>query len=121
MTWNLLAGYAGLVSVGQQAFIGLGAYGVLWLAQHGVEPFLGLPIVVVFCAVVALPLWLLVFRLRGGYFAIATWVVAEVFTLLTIRSRPWAAAPARTCPGWTASARSSSAPTRTGRRSSSRS
>ncbi|MGD9925699.1 MAG: hypothetical protein AB7V13_30245, partial [Pseudorhodoplanes sp.] len=24
--WNLLAGYAGLVSVGQQAFVGLGAY-----------------------------------------------------------------------------------------------
>ena len=26
--WNLLAGYAGLVSIGQQAFIGLGAYGL---------------------------------------------------------------------------------------------
>ena len=28
--WNLLGGYAGLISVGQQAYIGLGAYG-LWL------------------------------------------------------------------------------------------
>jgi branched-chain amino acid transport system permease protein len=85
MTWNLLAGYAGLVSVGQQAYIGLGAYAVVWLAQRGVDPFVGLPIAAVFCAVVALPVSWLVFRLRGGYFAIGTWVVAEVFSLLTIR------------------------------------
>ncbi len=30
--WNALAGYGGLVSVGQQAFIGLGAYGTIYLA-----------------------------------------------------------------------------------------
>jgi len=85
MTWNLLAGYAGLVSVGQQAYIGVGAYAVLWLAQHGLEPFVALPVAAVFCAVVAMPLSWLVFRLRGGYFAIGTWVVAEVLSLLTIR------------------------------------
>jgi branched-chain amino acid transport system permease protein len=86
MTWNVLAGYAGLVSVGQQAYIGIGAYGVLWLAQHGIEPFLALPIAAVFCAVAAIPISLLVFRLRGGYFAIGTWAVAEVLSLLTVRS-----------------------------------
>jgi branched-chain amino acid transport system permease protein len=86
ITWNMLAGYAGLISVGQQAYIGLGAYAVLYLAQHGVEPFLALPIAAVFCAVAAIPISLLVFRLSGGYFAIGTWVVAEVLALLTIRS-----------------------------------
>jgi branched-chain amino acid transport system permease protein len=85
MTWNLLAGYAGLVSVGQQAYIGIGAYATLWFAQHGVEPFAALPIAAVCCAVAAIPLSWLVFRLRGGYFAIGTWVVAEVLALLTIR------------------------------------
>ena len=85
VTWNMLAGYAGLVSVGQQAYIGIGAYGVLWLAQHGVEPFLALPIAAVACAVLAVPISFLVFRLRGGYFAIGTWAVAEVLSLLTIR------------------------------------
>jgi len=85
MTWNLMAGYAGLVSVGQQAYVGLGAYAVLWMAQRGIEPFLALPIAAAFCAVVAIPVSWLVFRLRGGYFAIGTWVVAEVFALLTIR------------------------------------
>jgi ABC-type branched-subunit amino acid transport system permease subunit len=83
--WNLLAGYAGLVSVGQQAFVGLGAYFVLILAQHGTNPFLALPVAAVACGVVAVPLWLLVFRLRGGYFAIATWVVASACELVIIR------------------------------------
>lgn len=85
MTWNLLAGYAGLVSVGQQAYIGIGAYGVLFLAQHGLEPFFALPVAAAVCAVAAVPISWLVFRLRGGYFAIGTWVVAEVLMLLTIR------------------------------------
>jgi branched-chain amino acid transport system permease protein len=86
VTWNMLAGYAGLVSVGQQAYIGIGAYSVLYLAQHGFEPFVALPIAAVFCAVMAAPISLLVFRLRGGYFAIGTWAVAVVLSLLTIRS-----------------------------------
>ena len=34
--WNALAGYAGLVSVGQQAFFGLGAYFAIQLSDHGV-------------------------------------------------------------------------------------
>jgi branched-chain amino acid transport system permease protein len=80
--WNLLAGYAGLVSVGQQAFVGLGAYFVLILAIHGTEPFLGLPVAVIGCAVAALPLWWLVSRLRTGYFAIATWVLAATVMLI---------------------------------------
>lgn len=74
--WNLLAGYAGLVSVGQQAFIGLGAYFVLILAQHGTNPFAALPVAAVLCGAAGLVVWWLVSRLRGGYFAIATWVVA---------------------------------------------
>jgi branched-chain amino acid transport system permease protein len=83
--WNLLAGYAGLVSVGQQAFIGLGAYGVLILAQHGTNPFAALPVAAVACAVIGLPVWWLVARLRSGYFAIATWVIASTFELFISR------------------------------------
>lgn len=83
--WNLLAGYAGLVSVGQQAYIGLGAYIVLILAQNGVSPFLAIPLAAAGCAVAALPLSLLVFRLRNEYFAIGTWVVAEAAQLIAVR------------------------------------
>jgi ABC-type branched-subunit amino acid transport system permease subunit len=80
--WNLLAGYAGLVSVGQQAFVGLGAYFVLILALHGISPFAALPVAAVCCGVAALPLWWLVSRLRSGYFAIATWVLAATVMLI---------------------------------------
>jgi branched-chain amino acid transport system permease protein len=83
--WNLLAGYAGLVSVGQQAFVGLGAYFVLIIATHGISPFAGLPLAAVGCGVAALPLWWLLARLRSGYFAIASWVLATAILLIIER------------------------------------
>ena len=80
--WNLLAGYAGLVSVGQQAFVGLGAYFVLILNIHSISMFTALPVAAVGCGVAALPMWWLVSRLRSGYFAIATWVLATTVLLI---------------------------------------
>ncbi|MCK9908253.1 branched-chain amino acid ABC transporter permease [Microbacteriaceae bacterium K1510] len=81
--WNLLAGYAGLVSVGQQAFVGFGGYLLFALAMlFGVHPILAIFIAGPAAALIAVPLALLIFRLRGAYFAIGTWVVAEVFRLL---------------------------------------
>src|SRR5215470_12624319 len=80
--WNLLAGYAGVVSVGQQAFVGLGGYFVLILAINGISPFAALPVAVIGSGVAALPLWWLVSRLRSGYIAIATWVLAATVMLI---------------------------------------
>jgi branched-chain amino acid transport system permease protein len=85
--WNLLAGYAGLVSVGQQAYVGLGAYILFGLAMlAGVHPLAAIPIAGVFAAIIAVPVAALIFRLRGHYFAIGTWVVAEVFRLLAAQT-----------------------------------
>ncbi|MDB5509744.1 MAG: transporter permease [Hyphomicrobiales bacterium] len=80
--WNLLAGYAGLVSVGQQAFVGFGGY-VLFAAAmfYGVPPLLAIVLAGVVGALIALPMAPLLFRLHGAYFAIGTWVAAEVFRL----------------------------------------
>ncbi len=77
--WNLLGGYAGLISVGQQAYIGLGAYG-LWIIGDviGLHPFAAVLLAGLLAVAVALPVAPLIFRLRGGYFAIGTWVIAEV-------------------------------------------
>jgi branched-chain amino acid transport system permease protein len=81
--WNLLAGYAGLVSVGQQAYVGLGAYLLFGSTiLGGVHPLVAVPLTGLVAALVALPVAGLIFRLRGHYFAIGTWVVAEVFRLL---------------------------------------
>ena len=81
--WNLLAGYAGLASIGQQAFVGLGAYLLFGLAMlAGVAPLMAIPLAGLIAGVVAVPIALLIFRLKGAYFAIGTWVVAEVFRLL---------------------------------------
>jgi len=81
--WNLLAGYAGLVSVGQQAYVGLGAYLLFAFAiLGGVSPLWAIPLAGIIAALVAIPVAGLVFRLRGHYFAIGTWIIAEVFRLL---------------------------------------
>jgi branched-chain amino acid transport system permease protein len=80
--WNLLAGYAGLVSVGQQAFVGLGGYALFVFTIYlGVPPVAALALAGVTAAVFALPTAFVVFRLRGAYFAIGTWVMAEVYRL----------------------------------------
>jgi branched-chain amino acid transport system permease protein len=85
--WNLLAGFAGLVSVGQQMFVGIGIYTLLQVAEvGGLDPFLAVLVSGVVAAALSLPVALFAFRLKGGYFAIGTWVVAEVFRLLTMES-----------------------------------
>lgn len=82
--WNLLAGYAGLVSVGQQAFIGVAGYMLFVLAQNfGINPFLAVILSLIAPAVLAVPTYFLLKRLDGPYFAIGTWVVAEAVRLTT--------------------------------------
>jgi branched-chain amino acid transport system permease protein len=86
--WNLLAGYAGLVSVGQQAFVGLGGYLLFALViGAGADPILAIVLSGLIAAVLAVPTGLVAFRLRGPYFAIGTWVIAEVYRLLSAQFR----------------------------------
>ncbi|MBN8998317.1 MAG: branched-chain amino acid ABC transporter permease [Rhizobiales bacterium] len=81
--WNLLAGYAGLVSVGQQAFMGAAGYALFVFAQTlGINPFVAVALSLLIPAALAVPLYFLLHRLDGPYFSIGTWVVAEVFRLV---------------------------------------
>jgi branched-chain amino acid transport system permease protein len=81
--WNLLAGYTGLVSVGQQAYVGLGVYIMVSVTIIlGIHPYFAVPLAGLAAVLVSLPVAKLVFRLQGAYFAIGTWVVAEVFRLI---------------------------------------
>lgn len=80
--WNALAGYGGLVSIGQQGFFALGAYGAIRLSSLGVNPYAALFIGAIGVGVLSLPISTFMLRLREGEFAIGMWVVAEVFFLL---------------------------------------
>ena len=81
--WNLLAGYAGMVSVGQQAWIGIGGYALMIIADKwGINMYYAVFLAGVVAALFSIPTAFIVFRLRAAYFAIGTWVVAEVFRLL---------------------------------------
>lgn len=80
--WNLMAGYAGLVSVGQQAYVGFGGYMLFALTMFGgLHPVAAIVLAGVLAALLSIPVATLIFRLKGAYFAIGTWVVAEVFRL----------------------------------------
>lgn len=84
--WNLLAGYGGRVSVGQQAYVGIGAYAMLALCLYSpLPPLLSIPAAGLIGAVLSLPIALLLFRLQGHYFAIATWAVAEILRLVVMQ------------------------------------
>jgi len=75
--WNLLGGFAGQVSLGYSAFLGIGAYTTVLLSLKGVDPFLTLPLGAILAAVFSVIIGLPAFRLRGPYFTIATIGVAE--------------------------------------------
>jgi branched-chain amino acid transport system permease protein len=81
--WNLIAGYGGMVSVGQQAFVGIGAYAmfagvILW----GWDPVPAILLGGIAALMLSIPMAFFAFRLQGAYFAIGTWVIAEVARLL---------------------------------------
>jgi branched-chain amino acid transport system permease protein len=80
--WNLLAGYAGLVSVGQQAYVGLGAYAFFYMTGAlNMNVYVALALAGPFAGLMSIPVSFAVFRLRGAYFAVGSWVVSEVFAL----------------------------------------
>jgi branched-chain amino acid transport system permease protein len=83
--WNLLAGFAGVVSVGQQVFVGLGAYSMIsFVNVHHQNLYWSVPLGGLVAALLSIPIGLVAFRLRGSYFAIGTWVIAEAVSLIVV-------------------------------------
>ena len=80
--WNALAGYGGLLSVGQQAFIGVGAYGTVFFAGLGLSPYPAMVVATLLAGAVSVPISLFALRLRAAQFAIGMWVTAEVISIL---------------------------------------
>ena len=81
--WNIISGFAGYVSLGQSAFIGVGAYTVGILSRHTeVSPFVLAPLGGVAAALLAAILGLVAMRARGHAFVIIT--IAFLFLMQTL-------------------------------------
>jgi branched-chain amino acid transport system permease protein len=82
LMWNLLAGYADIVTLGQHGFVGVGAYALYgFTALGGINPYVAALLAGLVALGVAVPTMALVFRLRTVYLAVGTWVVAEALML----------------------------------------
>lgn len=76
--WNLLSGFTGMTSLGQQLYVGLAGYAVAVVTNLWRMPFpLGIALGVLISVVVSFLLSGILFRMKGMFFAIATWVAAE--------------------------------------------
>jgi branched-chain amino acid transport system permease protein len=85
--WNIVGGYAGLISVGHAVFFGCGAYGALAAYQYaGLPPIGGLPIGVAVSVMIAAVIGVPTLRLSGHYFSMATIAVAELARLAVSNS-----------------------------------
>ncbi|HEY9106146.1 MAG TPA: branched-chain amino acid ABC transporter permease [Roseateles sp.] len=85
--WNLLAGFGGLVAVGQHVFVGVGAYALFVLSNGlGLNPWWTLPLAAAAAALFALLTAWPMFRLSGAHFAVGTWVLAEIVRIAVLNS-----------------------------------
>ncbi|MDR0875870.1 MAG: branched-chain amino acid ABC transporter permease [Clostridiales Family XIII bacterium] len=85
--WNLLGGYSGLVSLGQQIFVGIGGYTAalvteVWHQSIAVSLVVAAGVSLVFAFIISFP----IFKMRGVYFTIGTWIVSEA---LLVFFRNW--------------------------------
>ena len=83
---NLVIGYSGQLSLGQSAFVGLGAYTtIILVADHHWSYFATIPVSAGLCFVVGMIVGLPALRIRGLYLAIVTLAVAYVFPTLVLK------------------------------------
>ena len=80
--WNTLAGFGGLISIGQQLFFGLGAYATIRITNMGISPFVALLIAACLVGLLSWPISTFMLRLKAGEFAIGMWVLASIGHLL---------------------------------------
>jgi branched-chain amino acid transport system permease protein len=83
LSWNILGGIAGQLSLGHAAYFGIGAYASTWLLVHlGLSPWLGMWVGAGIAVIAAVVVGLSCMQLRGAYFALAT--IATTMVLKTL-------------------------------------
>ena len=83
--WNLMSGFGGMFSFGHAAYFGIGAYAdVYLLVKHNISPWIGMIVGAALAGAVAALIGFLAFRykVRGAYFALATFAFAEMLRLI---------------------------------------
>lgn len=87
ISWNIVSGFTGYVSLGQSAFLGIGAYTVAIISiKSGLSPFLVSPLGGVAAALVALFVGLIVMRTRGHAFVIITIALLLLFQTIGLNT-----------------------------------
>ena len=85
ISWDVLAGYTGYLNFGHGAFFGIGAYTTALLMKLcGWSFFFALPVAGVAAGIVALIAGIPTLRLKGAYFAIATWALARAIQQMAL-------------------------------------
>lgn len=83
LSWNVLGGIGGQLSLGHAAYFGIGAYTSTWLFVHrGLSPWLGMWAGAVLAVLAALLIGASCLRLRGAYYALATIAASMVIKVL---------------------------------------
>ena len=86
--WNIIGGYTGMVSLGHNAFFGIGAYTSTLLMLHfGLTPWLGMFVGGILACIVGILLGIICFRLRSHYFALATLAFGQVTSIIAMNWR----------------------------------
>lgn len=86
--WNLLAGYCGLISLCQPAFLGIAGYTVVIFTWSGLPFYLGMIVGGVIAAAFAVVIAAPVFRMKGVYFAVGTLIVPEILKIIFFLWKP---------------------------------
>ena len=82
-SWNIVSGYAGQVSFGHSVFFGIGAYGAgMAVVTYGLTPWPGFLAGAILASLVSVLISYPCFKLKGHYFAIATFAIVEIFNRL---------------------------------------
>jgi branched-chain amino acid transport system permease protein len=83
--WNIVAGYAGQISLGHAVFFASGAYtSSMLVTRYDITPWIGMVVGALIAVILSQVIGYPVFRLRGHYFAIATIAVGEIFHVLMV-------------------------------------
>ncbi|MFZ6647278.1 branched-chain amino acid ABC transporter permease [Undibacterium sp. TJN25] len=83
VSWNIIGGYAGQISLGHAAFYGLGAYtSTMLITLAGLNAWLALLAGGILAAIISVAIGWSCFRLKGHYFAMATIAVAEIIQII---------------------------------------